>query len=120
MLMNNLRKYREDHDIKQVEMANHLKVTQATYCETEKNIHTAKATTLKKIAEYLNISIDFILGLTNDPTPNVYREKSEEYYFSTNYPDFDKLSEEEKRAVIEETKALTERLTMLFRKQGKK
>ena len=67
--MNNLRKLREDRDIKQKDVAEYLGVSKSSYSQMEANIEKAKAPTLKKIAEFFNISIDYLLGLIDEPVP---------------------------------------------------
>ena len=51
--MNNLRKLRENREIKQFEVAKYLGVSDAAYSQMESNIEKAKAPTLKKIALFL-------------------------------------------------------------------
>ena len=75
--MNNLKKLREEREIKQIEVANYLNVSQAGYSKLEKNIKKANAQTLIKLAKYFNISIDYILGLINEPLP-LQQKKEEE------------------------------------------
>ncbi len=75
--MNNLKKLREEKEIKQIEVANYLGVTHQTYSKIEKNIENAKAPTLVKLAKFFNVSIDYILGLIDDPI-SLREEKKEE------------------------------------------
>lgn len=66
---NRLRDLREDKDMKQKEMAELLKVHQTTYSDYELarvNIPTA---TLHLLADYYDVSIDYLLGRTNVKTP---------------------------------------------------
>ncbi len=67
--MNNLKKLREDRDIKQLEVANYLNITHQGYSKIERNISGANARTLVRIAEYFNVSIDYLVGLVDDPIP---------------------------------------------------
>ena len=73
--MNNLQKIREKREIKQIEIANYLGVTHQTYSKIEKNIENAKAPTLKKIALFFNVSIDYLIGLTDEPV-SLKKEKN--------------------------------------------
>ncbi len=67
--MNNLKKLRINREIKQIEIANYLGISDSAYCQMESNIDKAKAPTLKKIAEFFNVSIDYLLGLIDEPLP---------------------------------------------------
>lgn len=110
----------EINNITQTDLARKLGFAKTTINGYFRGISEPDYETLRKLAKFFNVSADYLLGLTEDPTPVVYREQTPDYYFSTNYPNFANLSEEEKKAVIEETKALTERLTSFFEKKGKK
>ncbi len=67
--MNNLKKLREEREIKQIEVANYLKIKQATYSRMETNIETARGNTLKKLAKFFNVSVDYLIGLIDEPEP---------------------------------------------------
>lgn len=67
--MNNLKKLREEREIKQIEVADYLGITKASYSQMESNIDKAKAPTLKKIALFFNVSIDYLIGLIDEPVP---------------------------------------------------
>lgn len=73
--MNNLRKLREEKDIKQSVVADFLGISQQGYSKIEKNITNANGQTLTKLAEYFNVSVDYLLGLIDSPIP-LKREKN--------------------------------------------
>lgn len=68
MVFHNLRSIREDHDIKQRELAAHLNVSQNTYSQYENGVIALTAEVLIKLADYYNCSVDYLLDRTNDPT----------------------------------------------------
>lgn len=61
---------REDHDIKQREIAEYLNITQQQYSLYEKGIRTIPIDLIIELAKFYNVTIDYIAGLTNDPKPN--------------------------------------------------
>ena len=65
-----IRDLREDKDLNQKELAEILFVTQATYSRYETGALDLPSIALVRLAQYYNVSVDYILGLTNDPTPN--------------------------------------------------
>lgn len=67
MQYRNLRGIREDHDIKQKEIAAYLNVSQNTYSQYETGIIALTAEVLIKLADYYNVSIDYLLDRTNNP-----------------------------------------------------
>ncbi|MCI9177824.1 MAG: helix-turn-helix transcriptional regulator [Clostridia bacterium] len=60
---------REDKEIKQVEMAKQLNISQTNYSKYELGKINIPIETLKKIALILDTSIDYLLGLTDTPEP---------------------------------------------------
>ncbi len=69
MQFKNLKNIREDRDIKQKEIANFLNVSQNTYSQYETGVISLTAEVLIKIADYYNVSIDFLLDRTDNPNP---------------------------------------------------
>lgn len=57
---------RECDNIKQKDIAEYLGIKQQQYARYEKGVNVMPVTYLKKICEYLNISADYILGLTDE------------------------------------------------------
>ena len=64
-----IRDLREDHDLTQEEVAKILCVKQATYSRYDSGAINVPVDILIKLASYYNTSVDYILGLTNNPTP---------------------------------------------------
>jgi len=56
---------RDCDNIKQKDIANYLGIKQQQYARYEKGANIMPVTYLKKICEYLDVSADYILGLTD-------------------------------------------------------
>ena len=67
MQFKNLRGIREDKDIKQKEIAAYLNVSQNTYSQYETGVISLTADVLIKLADYYNVSVDYLLDRTNNP-----------------------------------------------------
>lgn len=67
MQYKNLRGIREDNDIKQKEIAKYLNVSQNTYSQYETGVISLTAEVLIKLADYYNVSIDYLLDRTDNP-----------------------------------------------------
>lgn len=67
MKFKNLRGIREDRDIKQKDIAAYLNVSQNTYSQYETGVISLTADVLIKLADYYNVSIDYLLDRTNNP-----------------------------------------------------
>ena len=63
----NLRGIREDKDIKQKDIAKYLNVSQNTYSQYETGVISLTAEVLIKLADYYNVSIDYLLDRTDNP-----------------------------------------------------
>ncbi|CBY69234.1 transcriptional repressor, putative [Listeria monocytogenes ATCC 19117] len=61
MKYRNIRSIREDNDITQQQMAKLLNVSQNTYSQYETGKIEWTATTLIKIADYFDVSVDYLL-----------------------------------------------------------
>lgn len=58
-----LKELREDRDIKQKELADFLHIKQNTYSQYENGQRQLPVEILIKLAEYYNVTTDYILGL---------------------------------------------------------
>lgn len=68
--MYRLKDLREDHDLSQKELAKVLNMSQTGYSKYECGTCDIPTNILIKLSKYCNVSVDYILGLTN------YKEKS--------------------------------------------
>lgn len=64
-----IRDLREDHDLKQRDLAAYLNVSQNTYSQYETGTIALSAENAEKLAEFYHISVDYLLGLTDEKTP---------------------------------------------------
>ena len=67
MVFKNLRSLREDHDLRQKDLAAALNVSQNTYSQYENGVIALTAELLIKIADYYGVSIDYLLDQTDNP-----------------------------------------------------
>ena len=65
-----IRDLREDHDIKQQDIADYLQCTQVCYSHYETGKRDIPTDVLIKLANYYNVSIDYLLGRTDNPETN--------------------------------------------------
>ena len=70
VLFKRIRDLREDRDITQQAMAKKLKIHQTTYSDYELGKLNVPADVLIKLAEFYDTSIDYIVGMTDNPKHN--------------------------------------------------
>lgn len=70
MYFQRLRDLREDKDMKQVEIADMLGIQQTVYSRYERGFQNIPIEHLLKLADFYNVSTDYILGRTNNPKTN--------------------------------------------------
>lgn len=70
MYFQRLRDLREDKDMKQVEIADMLGIQQTVYSRYERGFQNIPIEHLLKLADFYNVSTDYILGRTNNPKLN--------------------------------------------------
>ena len=76
MYYRRLRDLREDHDLKQKEVAQLLDIDQRVYSNYETGKQTLPVRYLLQLADYYRTSTDYILGRTDNPVPYEKRRKS--------------------------------------------
>ena len=64
-----MRNLREDKDLKQKDIAKMLNFAQTTYSDYENGKINMPTSILIKLAELYNTSIDYLLGMTDNPRP---------------------------------------------------
>lgn len=69
MNIERLKEIREDKDIKQIEIAKLLKITQAQYSRYEMGINTIPLEKIEKLADFYGTSIDYLLYRTDEKKP---------------------------------------------------
>lgn len=69
MLLPRLKDLREDHDLKQSQLAEVLKCGQSCYSKYEKGKRDLPNELLITLAKFYGTSADYLLGLTDNPQP---------------------------------------------------
>lgn len=64
-----LRDLREDHDLKQRQLADYLHCSQVSYSRYELGKHDIPTAVLIQLADFYHTSTDYLLGRTNNPNP---------------------------------------------------
>lgn len=64
-----IRNLREDKDLTQQQVADMLFVNRRTYAAYENGVNSMTPETLVKIAKLHNVSVDYLLELTDNPNP---------------------------------------------------
>ena len=64
-----IRELREDHDLTQTQVADMLGMKQPQYFRYEQGYRDIPTDMLIQLADFYNTSIDYMLGLTNNPAP---------------------------------------------------
>ena len=65
MYFSRLRDMREDADMTQTQIANVLGIQQTVYSRYERGFQTIPLECLIKLADYYNVSLDYLTGRTN-------------------------------------------------------
>lgn len=66
MIFENIRNLREDHDKKQQELADYLHIQQTTYSKYELGKINIPVEIFIKLADYYNVSVDYLLGRSQE------------------------------------------------------
>lgn len=64
-----IRDLRNDHGLTQEQVAKILNVKQNTYCQYEIGVVNYPLDVVIKLAEYYDVSVDYLVGLTDQSTP---------------------------------------------------
>lgn len=70
MYFQRLRDLREDKDMKQADIAELLGIQQTVYSRYERGFQNIPIEHLLKLADFYDVSTDYILGRTNNPKLN--------------------------------------------------
>lgn len=69
MQIQRLKALRQEHNLKQIEVAKLLECKQPTYSDYERGKLSLSPHSLTRLAQYYNVSTDYILGLTDVKYP---------------------------------------------------
>lgn len=81
LLGDRLRQQRNRRKLTQEDVARRIGVARTTYAMYEQNSREPDNETLQKLADFFDVSIDYLLGRTDDPTPP--ENTSQPYYALT-------------------------------------
>lgn len=70
ILAKRLRKCRDEAGLTQIKVATYCDITEKAYQNYELGVHEPKVCILARIARLYNVSIDYLVGLTDDPSPH--------------------------------------------------
>ena len=70
-----IRDLREDRDLKQKDLAELLQVHQTTYSDYERGLLNVPVSALHKLADFYGVSVDYLLGRTEEKAPYPERKK---------------------------------------------
>ena len=70
VMYSRIRDLREDRDLKQREVAEYLNCSQQVYSNYELGQRDVPSETLIRLSRFYNVSVDYILSLTDDPKTN--------------------------------------------------
>ena len=65
-----IRDLREDHDLKQRQVADILNCSQQVYSNYELGQRDLPTDVLIRLSDFYNVSVDYLLGLTSNPKRN--------------------------------------------------
>lgn len=80
-MYNRLRELREDKDLTQKEVARYLDMSQTGYSQYEIGKNDIPTRVLIKLAFFYNVSIDYLLNLTNETQP--YKRVEQYLFYNT-------------------------------------
>ncbi|WP_083205824.1 MULTISPECIES: helix-turn-helix domain-containing protein [Selenomonas] len=69
--MNRMKLLREQHNLSQTDLAKKLNISRQSYNFYENEKRDPDTAMLVRIADFFNVSLDYLLGRTNDPSPIV-------------------------------------------------
>ena len=95
--LENLRKLRESRNITQIKLSTDLEVSQELISRYEVGTSFPQPNMLIKIANYFNCSVDYLLGITDVPTPIKYLSNYEKIKNSDIIIKYNSLSPEDKK-----------------------
>lgn len=72
-----LRDLREDHDLTQAELVRQLGMHKTTYTNYEQGKREPPFELMIRLAEFYNVSLDYIAGFTNTPLPLPHRGREQ-------------------------------------------
>lgn len=100
--MNRIKELRKEKHITQVRLSIELEVSQEAISAYEMNKHYPSVNSLLKLREIFNVSIDYILGLSDQRCPTIQKDdlQPDELNMVKNYRELDDLGRERTAAYM--------------------
>lgn len=95
----------------QEEISKSMGLSRARYSHYENNRVEPDMDTLRKIADFYGVTLDYLLGRSNDPRLNEEKDKEAESKTDMFLERYYKLPEDKKRLVMEKLEAYVDGLT---------
>ncbi len=118
MFSQRLKNLRMDRKLTQAHMADLLGISRQGYAKYENNTSQPDFDTLVKLADYFDVTTDYLLGKSNDPrlTADQEKEAFEEFYEIKEL--LAPLSEEDKRKVLQRLVDFTKGAVGFYKNHG--
>lgn len=111
MIGGRLKKLRNNKKITQEELGKEVNVTKVSISGYENGNRSPDTETLQKIADYFDVSTDFLLGRSDNPIPNDSNGKGKSFFMSkiaSEFPDIDLMFKDLESLDAEEMKEVYE------------
>lgn len=109
-MANRIKELRKSRGMNQEALASYMGVSQQTISKIERNTDSLSMDILIRLAEYFNVTTDYLLGLSNEKRntliQNRVRSRLEEY--NDFVVEYEELSDYNQRAIVEIMHALKE------------
>lgn len=90
MIKNRIKDLREDADMRQIDLANAVGIDQRTISNYETGKTSPDSFALIKLADYFNVSIDYLVGRTDY---NAFSKQEKDEYLKEIYNELERLHE---------------------------
>lgn len=100
MISNRLKNLRQEKDLLQKDIANYLKISTSAYGFYEQGKRTPDPEMMKKLSEFFNVSIDYLLGNTDiRESADEILNNSENTIALHSYYNYDELPDEARKEI---------------------
>lgn len=99
MFNERLKELRKQHNLTQLEFAKQFHVSNGAVGNWESGQRMPDSDTLSRIADFFNVSVDYVLGRTDEPTTNSLDKQLEGVDFAL-WGEVHDLTDEEKQDII--------------------
>ena len=113
MIGEKLKRLRQKKKLTQTEFANKIGISRGTYAHYEINKRQPDYQTLIKIADFFNVSTDFLLGVTDNPSRDETKEQKLKEFLEQPGVPYDEntyIPEEKLKALRELLESVAEKL----------